>query len=417
MGEFSVLLDAPATATGRLQVAKLGTFHHKKYGEFSITEQDVASWKASLARLPDHRALIDLDHSADRQPRRTEAAGWITDVDLVDGVPMADVEWTPIGRSAIEDKRYLFFSPTYGDTTDETGADITNALMGGALTNKPHLNMRRISLASADALVEAMEDELTLLDVALKEGNSLPDGSYPIRNVAQLHAAAILAASGHGDAAAAKKLIKRRASELGVSLSSLPGFGADSQPAKKMATVTDNTLKLLDLDDTADDAAVEAAVVTLLEKATAPPVTEPVKTLEQLAADEHKVLLDSTELAGLRSDATAGRAAANELHQQKFEIAWTRALEAGRAVAGQEESSRHFYTLDADATLKLLDEGPVIVNTKPSGWNNTTTVPVGSETKTLDSAIWQHIKDNKLPKTDYNRVLDEHLKGELELEL
>lgn len=49
------------------------------------------------------------------------------------------------------------------------------------------------------------------------EGNALEDGSYPIENESDLHNAAILARSGHGDVAAAKRLIARRAKELGVS--------------------------------------------------------------------------------------------------------------------------------------------------------------------------------------------------------
>lgn len=49
-----------------------------------------------------------------------------------------------------------------------------------------------------------------------KEGKALPDGSYPIADKEDLHNAAILARSGHGDVAGAKKLIARRAKELGV---------------------------------------------------------------------------------------------------------------------------------------------------------------------------------------------------------
>lgn len=48
------------------------------------------------------------------------------------------------------------------------------------------------------------------------EGNALPDGSYPIDNTGDLHNAAHLARTGHGDAAAARRLIARRAEELGV---------------------------------------------------------------------------------------------------------------------------------------------------------------------------------------------------------
>jgi hypothetical protein len=71
-------------------------------------------------------------------------------------------------------------------------------------------------------------------DKAKAAGNSVGD-SYPINNAKQLHAAAVLAASHHGDWKAAQTLIRRRAKELGVSLESLPGFGPASGDSEKMA--------------------------------------------------------------------------------------------------------------------------------------------------------------------------------------
>jgi hypothetical protein len=51
----------------------------------------------------------------------------------------------------------------------------------------------------------------------LKAANkALPNESYPIEDTEDLKNAAILARSGHGDVAAAKRLIGRRAGELGV---------------------------------------------------------------------------------------------------------------------------------------------------------------------------------------------------------
>ncbi len=64
-------------------------------------------------------------------------------------------------------------------------------------------------------------------DKAKAAGNSLPDGSYPINTVAQLHSAAVLAASHHGDWKAAQALIRRRAKELGVDVTTLPGFAEE----------------------------------------------------------------------------------------------------------------------------------------------------------------------------------------------
>jgi hypothetical protein len=60
------------------------------------------------------------------------------------------------------------------------------------------------------------------------KGQALPDGSYPIPDKSHLRAATVLAASGHGNVAAARKLIRKRAEELGVDLDSLPGFGSSS---------------------------------------------------------------------------------------------------------------------------------------------------------------------------------------------
>jgi len=84
---------------------------------------------------------------------------------------------------------------------------------------------------------------------AASEGNALSDGSYPIRNERELHAAAILARSGHGDVAGAKRLIARRAKELGVAnpleddgdASKGAGEGKIAEDGKTMDTVTQET--------------------------------------------------------------------------------------------------------------------------------------------------------------------------------
>lgn len=72
-------------------------------------------------------------------------------------------------------------------------------------------------------------------DRAKAAGHSLPDGSYPIENAHDLHSAAVLAASGHGDVPAAKALIRKRAKELNVDISSLPGFEKKKESSTKMA--------------------------------------------------------------------------------------------------------------------------------------------------------------------------------------
>lgn len=380
MGDYAFLLDAPDAAAARLQIATLGDYEDGRYGSFAITRDDVDSWRNNLSKLPGGRALIDLDHSADRSPRKTEAAGWITGIGWDGDTPMADVEWTPIGRQAIEDKRYLFFSPTYGDHKDEHGNVHKDTLVGGALTNKPFLTgMPTLTLASEERVSAGWESEYATLDVgmaerktAVKEGNALPDGSYPIRNVGQLHAAITLAKSGHGDVAGAKKLIKRRAAELGATdvlqgmwpnMSAKPVKQADS----RSHIMNPELLKTLSLADDADASAVLEAVKALQTK---PEPTE-VKSLEAQAAEAGMVVLDADKYRALETGANAGIAAQKELASQRFEVAFDDALRNGRAVPAQKEQRAHFYTLDAEATLKELAEGPVLVNVKPQGWDNT----------------------------------------------
>lgn len=94
---------------------------------------------------------------------------------------------------------------------------------------------------------------------AADEGNALPDGSYPIRDAHELHSAAVLARSGHGNVAGAKKLIARRAKELGVAnpLEDKDDDTAKSQIAPE-GTSVDTVTQTGDLDEVVKAAVTEA---------------------------------------------------------------------------------------------------------------------------------------------------------------
>jgi hypothetical protein len=280
MSDVTFLLDAPELPVSEIQIAKLGSYKDARYGDFAITEGDVAAWAKNLEKLPGGKALIDFDHLSDKPSphRRTEAAGWLTGITLQDGIPTGKIEWTPKGRSAIEEGRYRFFSPAYGDFRDESGTVHENVLTGGALSNKPFIgSMSQVTLASDENVKGALaddpasglyqlaldgslgEDVKTLAgvtqderDKAHAEGNSLDDKSYPIRNVGQLKAAITLAQSGHGDVAAAKKLIQRRAKELGREDLLPDGWGdgktLDDAPPETTELLERNAAELIDSD-------------------------------------------------------------------------------------------------------------------------------------------------------------------------
>ena len=90
------------------------------------------------------------------------------------------------------------------------------------------------SISARDEASALLEERASNINTAGRKklaakGQALPDGSYPIPDVSHLHAAAVLAASGHGNWKAAKRLVRRRARELGVDVTTLPGFGGKSK--------------------------------------------------------------------------------------------------------------------------------------------------------------------------------------------
>jgi phage I-like protein len=343
--EFISVLDAPTESNGRIQIAKLGSFEHSTFGKFDITTEQVESWRENLAKLPGGHAPIDLDHSSDRG-KGTEAAGWITGIDIEDGKPMADVEWTPLGKAALSEKRYRFISPTF--TThkkDEAGSDLGETLIGAGLTNRPHLNMPAISLsADFDSWVErthTLAAEFVELDAA------------------------------------------------------------DSRPPMALSP---DIVKALDLAEDADEQKVLDAIQTLQDEATKPAETE-TKTLDELAKDEGKIVLDAADYSQLKDGAAAGIESKKQLDVLTLDTAFEKALTAGKAVA----ADREFYEeLPLAVAVRRLDEAPQIVNVTPIGKNVGTDgldAPTGVHEQSfqLDQAVKKHMTEND--ETDYVKAL------------
>jgi hypothetical protein len=119
--------------------------------------------------------------------------------------------YVPIGKVPPEElERELEIVAHYFPPDDDDGDEPTpahaEARARTRATMQPDKTKRDISQADRKRLA--------------REGKAVvnPDGhiSYPIETVEDLHNAAELARSGHGDVAAARKLIRRRAKELGV---------------------------------------------------------------------------------------------------------------------------------------------------------------------------------------------------------
>ena len=121
-------------------------------------------------------------------------------------------------------------NPAYKDTSimarDELLAE--REARADQTADLPRMEQRELDLI-LDMIFEDRAGSVSEADrkALAAKGHALPDGSYPIPDIAHLHAAAVLAASHHGDWKAAKVLIRKRARELGVSADSLPGMGVN----------------------------------------------------------------------------------------------------------------------------------------------------------------------------------------------
>lgn len=131
-----------------------------------------------------------------------------------------------------------------------------------------------------------------------------------------------------------------------------------------MPLIDDIKLKL-GLAADADDASVLQAITTPAEQ----------KTLDAMAKDEGKVVLDAEAFGKLTADATAGADAAKSLAEMRFDTAWTTALDAGKVVPAQKDAFKEQYDALPDSTLTILDALQPAVNVKPRG---TTTGGSGS---------------------------------------
>lgn len=229
--DYAFISDAPLTLadaggnapTSRIQVAEIGKFSDPgRYGDFAVTADEVANWQKVLAEHFKGEIPIDVDHHTDRGIS-SEAAGWIKSIVIAGARVLADVEWTPLGASAIREKRYKFISPTFvGNLRNQIGEKLGPALLRAALTNSPFLaSMPAVSLCAAPILAERVDDGYHLADFTqgqrdelASKGHALPDGSFPIRNRADLENA-VKAYGRAKDQAAAKAHIIQRAKAIG----------------------------------------------------------------------------------------------------------------------------------------------------------------------------------------------------------
>jgi hypothetical protein len=155
----------------------------------------------------------------------------------VDGITGMLGRWRAAGNALGE---HLLEGIRSGRAADLSAGFLPNAAADSWSADRKQVERRGCSLLHVAAVGRGAHPGAKVLELRAsslstderkrlaKLGHALPDGSYPVPDREHLHAAAVLAASRHGDFEAARRLIRKRAKELGVDVTTLPGFGAGS---------------------------------------------------------------------------------------------------------------------------------------------------------------------------------------------
>lgn len=132
----------------RVQILRTGTFYHRRYGKFTITDETleamVSNFHDVYPKLPTE-LVVDFEHlsvSNIVDPRQGRAAGWVKDIELDDSKLYATVEWTEEAVEAITKKEFRFISPQFdlNYPDKESKKKIGPTLLSVALTNRPFLD-------------------------------------------------------------------------------------------------------------------------------------------------------------------------------------------------------------------------------------------------------------------------------------
>lgn len=232
---FLALSDAPAAGFTRIPVLEKGHFPNAKYGTIHVDDALFDDMIRNHQKVMGGQVLIDADHQAERTGNRNTAAmGWGGKLEKDGNILYLHTKLTPKGEKVIGNEEYRKTSAVYGDHTDQHGVTHKNVLKGVTLTNRPFL----ADLPAVSLMTPELELQLAQPDAGT-DSNALPDGTYRIDNVPQLKSAIAFAKNGHGDVAAAKPHIARRAKELGRSDLHPWQWGQVPEPAALDGPVSD----------------------------------------------------------------------------------------------------------------------------------------------------------------------------------
>jgi phage I-like protein len=179
---------------GWYQFAPMGEFPHAGADVIQVVDAEActamsARFKADAAVANFAGLLIDFDHFSMDGSQRSEAAGWVTDMESRDTGLWGKIRWSDIGEEAVKGGRYRFLSPVWArsdcvDLGPSTGSGQVAArirpvrMLNAALTNDPNLKgLRPLSNRIQDSEVRSQNrgsDQKDAMDGrAQQKGNEM----------------------------------------------------------------------------------------------------------------------------------------------------------------------------------------------------------------------------------------------------
>jgi len=147
--------DFTMPADGWYQFAPIGEFPHAGADVIQVVDAEActamsARFKADATVDNFAGLLIDFDHFSMDGSQRSEAAGWVTDMESRETGLWGKIRWSDIGEEAVKGGRYRFLSPVWArsdcvDLGPSTGSGQVAArirpvrMLNAALTNDPNL--------------------------------------------------------------------------------------------------------------------------------------------------------------------------------------------------------------------------------------------------------------------------------------
>lgn len=98
--------------------------------------------------------VLDIDHASELTAN-TEASGWVTKLKIQEDHIFGWLEFNALGKKAIDEKRYKFYSPAFNVTKDSVLLDLSS--MG--LTNKPNLYVPALNKAQDNQTTPQQKDD------------------------------------------------------------------------------------------------------------------------------------------------------------------------------------------------------------------------------------------------------------------